>query len=109
MKLSRSGLIYAYVDRLPLRGVAADRFEQNDRSTSAETPSSFFNPASRYRSRFRYWIPDASVDVERVRRDIASVGRYGGGGIELLPYYMNGLAKDGLTRLRLPVLVDWTN
>lgn len=62
----------------------------------------FANPSVQVRPRFRYWVPDASVDVNQVAADIAEVGRVGGSGIELLGYYLYGYWQPG------PVAVDWT-
>ncbi|KAL1877886.1 hypothetical protein Daus18300_002239 [Diaporthe australafricana] len=50
----------------------------------------FLDPPSRERPRFRYWLPDASVDPETVRSDIRAAGEIGAGGVEFLPYYNYG-------------------
>lgn len=50
----------------------------------------FLDPPSRERPRFRYWLPDASVDPETVRSDVRSAGAIGAGGVEFLPYYNYG-------------------
>jgi hypothetical protein len=63
---------------------------------------SFSNPSSQSRARFRYWIPDASVDLDAVAADIKSAGAVGAGGVELLGYYWYG-DQDGET-----VSTDWT-
>jgi hypothetical protein len=62
----------------------------------------FSNPSARYRPKFRYWIPDASVDPERVKADIASAGAQGAGGVEVLGYYWYGNFGSFF-----PVPVDW--
>ncbi|KAE8327854.1 hypothetical protein BDV39DRAFT_204569 [Aspergillus sergii] len=46
-------------------------------------PGSFADPAKVTRPRFRYWLPDASVDPEDVAFDIRDLGNHGAGGIEL--------------------------
>jgi hypothetical protein len=46
----------------------------------------FENPAVHVRPRFRYVVPDASVDTDGVAADIGRVGDVGSGGIELLGY-----------------------
>ncbi|KAI1366485.1 hypothetical protein F5Y08DRAFT_351412 [Xylaria arbuscula] len=51
---------------------------------------SFANPASSVRPRFRYILPDASVDPEIVSADIAGAASVGAGGIEFLPFYEYG-------------------
>lgn len=62
----------------------------------------FANPASRDRPRFRYWLPDASVDPEVVRQDILDSGALGIGGVELVPFYNYGGALGPP-----PPGVDW--
>lgn len=53
-------------------------------------PGTFENPDSRSRPRFRYWLPDASVDGNIVSADIKSAGDIGAGGVEFLPFYNYG-------------------
>ncbi|KAF2183515.1 hypothetical protein K469DRAFT_728036 [Zopfia rhizophila CBS 207.26] len=53
----------------------------------------FSDPSSRSRPRFRYWLPDASVDPDTVKADIKSVASIGGGGVEFLPFYEYGGAN----------------
>ncbi|KAL5360501.1 hypothetical protein BJX96DRAFT_165211 [Aspergillus floccosus] len=55
----------------------------------------FENPAARVRPRFRYWLPDASVDSAIVQQNIKDAGALGAGGVELLPYYNYGDAVPG--------------
>lgn len=50
----------------------------------------FENPSKNVRPRFRYWIPDASVNLTTVADDIKEIGRIGASGIELLGYYLYG-------------------
>lgn len=64
----------------------------------------FQNPSAKSRPRFRYWIPDASVNVSQVAADIADAGRIGAGGVEILPYYNYGDIEIG----PIDVPVDWT-
>ncbi|CZR61746.1 uncharacterized protein PAC_11643 [Phialocephala subalpina] len=54
----------------------------------------FSNPSVNARPKFRYWLPDASVDPSLVAADIEGIGDVGAGGIELLNYYMYG-GEDG--------------
>jgi hypothetical protein len=50
----------------------------------------FQAPSARVRPRFRYWLPDASVNASQVADDIREAGRVGSGGVELLGYYLYG-------------------
>lgn len=50
----------------------------------------FENPPSRSRPRFRYWLPDASVDGAIVAGDIKAAGAIGAGGVEFLPFFNYG-------------------
>ncbi|PYH97995.1 hypothetical protein BO71DRAFT_447541 [Aspergillus ellipticus CBS 707.79] len=56
----------------------------------------FENPAARARPRFRYWLPDASVDPGIVQQNIKDAGALGAGGVEFLPYYNYGTAMPEL-------------
>lgn len=42
------------------------------------------------RPKFRYWIPDASVDPAIVARDVQAAGNVGAAGLEALGYYLYG-------------------
>lgn len=64
----------------------------------------FQNPSSNLRPRFRYWIPDASVDPAQVAADVKDAGRIGAGGVEILGYYNYG--DDG--PIQGPIPTDWT-
>ena len=46
----------------------------------------FQDPSVHVRPRFRYWIPDASVNLTEVAADFAKVKAVGMGGLELLGY-----------------------
>ena len=55
----------------------------------------------------RYWVPDASVDLEEIANDFSLIEKAGLGGMELLGYYLYGnypsvVAEGG------PSPVDWT-
>lgn len=56
---------------------------------------SFQDPAPRVRPRFRYWLPDASVDSGRVQQNIKDAGALGAGGVEFLPFYAYGSEVPG--------------
>jgi len=62
----------------------------------------FANPGTNVRPRFRYWLPDASVDVDTVAADIAAAGSIGAGGIELLPFFEYGGELGSM-----PAGADW--
>lgn len=66
---------------------------------------SFANPSSFVRPRFRYWVPDASVNLTQVTADIHDAARIGAGGVELLPYYNYGGVTFGAGA---SVPTDWT-
>lgn len=42
------------------------------------------------RPKFRYWIPDASVDPAIVAKDVQAAGIAGAAGVECLGYYLYG-------------------
>lgn len=44
----------------------------------------FQNPAVFVRPRFRYWVPDASVDLTTLANDVAGARQAGAGGVEVL-------------------------
>jgi hypothetical protein len=50
----------------------------------------FENPSKHVRPKFRYWIPDASVDPDVVASDVKAAKEVGCGGLELLGYYLYG-------------------
>ncbi|KAL4783796.1 hypothetical protein BJX76DRAFT_368146 [Aspergillus varians] len=63
----------------------------------------FESPSAATRPRFRYWLPDASVDVDVVTSDIEAAGKLGAGGIEFIPFYNYGGEEGGP-----PPGADWT-
>lgn len=50
----------------------------------------FQNPSVHVRPKFRYWIPDASVDPAIVAKDVQAAGIVGAAGVECLGYYLYG-------------------
>lgn len=68
-------------------------------------PGSFLNPSQYVRPRFRYWIPDASVQSSDIANDLELVKRAGAGGMELLGFYYYG-ATQSTSLLTVPS--DWT-
>ncbi|KAJ5864500.1 uncharacterized protein N7529_006416 [Penicillium soppii] len=55
----------------------------------------FDEPAINARMKFRYWLPDASVDVITVQHDIKAAGALGAGTVEFLPLYNYGASLAG--------------
>ena len=77
-----------------------------DALTHANRDLGTFEDPSRYaRPKFRYWVPDASVDLSDVAYDLESVKRAGAGGMELLGYYYYG-ATQFSSQVIVPT--DWT-
>ncbi|KAM0549861.1 hypothetical protein ACHAPJ_009108 [Fusarium lateritium] len=66
---------------------AAEHIRATQPSNSSGT---FLAPSSRVRPRFRYWLPDASVDPDIVAQDVASAASIGAGGLEFVPFYEYG-------------------
>lgn len=117
MKITLSALLVV-TDLLSGRSArAAPKYEEPELGT-------FQNPSSLSRPRFRYWVPDASVNLSRVQNDIADAGSVGAGqldplichsiahanfpnatgGVELLGYYNYGDIESGAG----VIPVDWT-
>lgn len=59
-------------------------------SNCTRSLDNFLHPSSRERPKFRYWLPDASVDAGTVEVDIKAAGDIGAGGVEFLPFYNYG-------------------
>ncbi|KXH64067.1 hypothetical protein CSAL01_01314 [Colletotrichum salicis] len=53
----------------------------------AHSLDNFASPPNTCRPKFKYWLPDAQVDIEAVTRDVAEIASVGEGGLEFLPYY----------------------
>ncbi|KAJ8098505.1 hypothetical protein POJ06DRAFT_136574 [Lipomyces tetrasporus] len=60
----------------------------------------FQNPSVNVRPRFRYWLPDASINTTFLSDDIAQLAQRGAGGVEFLNYFDYG----GLVA---PPSTDW--
>lgn len=73
------------------------------RSDYTNITDGFLSTPSRQRPRFRYWLPDASVDAETVKADIKYAGAIGVGGVEFLPFYNYGGELGGP-----PIGVSWS-
>ncbi|KAI1399275.1 hypothetical protein F4819DRAFT_465758 [Hypoxylon fuscum] len=61
-----------------------------DYTTDNTHLGTFSDPAVRVRPRYRYWLPDASVNTQYLAEDIAELGVRGAGGIQFLNYYNYG-------------------
>ncbi|KAI9035663.1 uncharacterized protein KD926_003141 [Aspergillus affinis] len=79
-------LVFLSTLLLPQYGLAA----VNDQVNADLDYGSFESPSSRIRPRFRYWLPDASVNATIVQENIKSAGAIGAGGVEFVPYYNYG-------------------
>lgn len=73
------------------------------RSSDGNIADDFLSTPSQQRPRFRYWLPDASVNAETVKADIKSAGAIGAGGVEFLPFYNYGGGLGGP-----PAGVNWS-
>lgn len=64
-----------------------------DLTAGADAPTqdgTFKDPGARARPRFRYWLPDASVDAATVKSDLEAAGDIGAGGVEFIPFFNYG-------------------
>ena len=77
--------------------------DTNDQVTANLDYGTFKSLSARVRPRFRYWLPDASVDHSTVQDNIKSAGAIGAGGVEFLPFYNYG-AQLGAS----PPGADWS-
>lgn len=76
----------------------------NDQTGANIDFGTFASPSSNVQPRFRYWIPDASVNTSQVAADIKDAGRVGAGGVEVLGYYNYGDVGSDV----YPIPTDWT-
>ncbi|KAJ4296362.1 hypothetical protein N0V90_006407 [Kalmusia sp. IMI 367209] len=72
------------------------------RYPAAHRRGSFENPSAIVRPKFRYWLPDASINPVHLAEDIAQIGQRGAGGVELLNYFNYGGVQGPP-----PKEVDW--
>ncbi|KAK5120725.1 hypothetical protein LTR85_006083 [Meristemomyces frigidus] len=82
-------------------GICLPTNKTDDQVNAAIEAGTFERPSALVRSRFRYWLPDASVNHTRVALDVADAGRVGAGGVEVLGYYLYGSYPGEL------IPVDW--
>jgi hypothetical protein len=88
--------ILSYLSLLYLALVRAAFNPVGPQANSTIGLGTFDDPASLVRPRFRYWLPDASVDPQIVAQDIAAAGSIGAGGVEFLPFFEYG-GEEGAT------------
>lgn len=103
-----SGPSFAYVLPLALHAVVTLAVGTNDQVESAIDYGTFQNPSSNVRTRFRYWVNDASHNLSYVAKDVKDIAQAGGGGLELLGYYLYG--DTGVDRGIIDAVIqsDWT-
>ena len=65
----------------------------DDLVNAAIDAGTFQDPSVKVRPRFRYWPPDASINLTRMVEDIKGLGEIDAGGVELLGYYLYGGGK----------------
>ncbi|PYH34346.1 uncharacterized protein BO87DRAFT_308478 [Aspergillus neoniger CBS 115656] len=68
----------------------------------------FQDPSSNVRPRFRYWVNDASLNLNVVAEDVKAMGESGAGGLELLGYYLYGDTLNYGAQMQCPLQSDWT-
>lgn len=86
-------------------GSALPRNRTDDQVEAEIDAGTFQNPSTNVRPRFRYWIPDASVDLDTVVEDVKEIARIGASGFELLGFYLYGGPPAGFGTF---APVDWS-
>lgn len=86
-----------------LGGLTSAAASTSNQAGSPFNGGTFQQPSSLVRPRFRYWLPDSSVDPDVLKADIASAGSIGAGGVELLPFFQYGGAIGSI-----PPGADWS-
>lgn len=80
--------------------------DHTDDQVLAEIDAGTFQaPSVNVRPRFRYWIPDASIDLDTLVDDVKEVARIGASGFELLGFYLYGGPPAGFGTY---APVDWS-
>lgn len=89
--LTISKVVVAATVAALLNGVAGLPKNRTDALVNAAIDAGTFqNPSVNVRPRFRYWVPDASVNHTSLADDIKEAGRVGAGGVEVLGFYQYG-------------------
>ncbi|ENH75763.1 hypothetical protein FOC1_g10003928 [Fusarium oxysporum f. sp. cubense race 1] len=70
-------------------GVAVGQYIATS-SNNGNAIQGFEAPATEYRPKFRYWLPDADVDHDILKGDVQDLKKLGAGGLEFLPFYNYG-------------------
>lgn len=100
-----SAVLCAFLAASPSLAQVARR---SNPSTSAHIDKGTFeNPSVHVRPKFRYWLPDASVDIDVVASDVKAAKDVGMGGLELLGYYLYGGPPSNGAGRGLAAPVDW--
>jgi hypothetical protein len=86
---------------LSLLGLCLPDNHTDDQVYAEIQSGTFSQPSVNFRPRFRYWLPDASVNLTRVAQDIADAGVVGAAGVEFIGYYLYGASPGTF------VPVDW--
>lgn len=68
----------------------------------------FQDPSANVRARFRYWVNDASMSLDRVANDVKDIAQAGAGGLELLGFYLYGGMGAFGGGNDAPLQSDWT-
>ncbi|KAH8879860.1 hypothetical protein GQ53DRAFT_853096 [Thozetella sp. PMI_491] len=97
----------AYFVRREVLGtrVGAPSPAEGRRNQTAIDAGTFQDPSANVRPRFRYWIPDASADLDTVVDDVREIARIGASGFELLGFYLYGGPPAGFGTY---APVDWS-
>lgn len=79
-------------------GPTLNRRDAGSSANAAVDTGTFQSPSVHIRPKFRYWIPDASIDPVIAASDVRAAGAVGAGGIECLGYYLYGGPPDNAGR-----------
>ncbi|KAK5033113.1 hypothetical protein LTR13_007078 [Exophiala sideris] len=110
MFILRLSVLCSSLLAISLYGTVTAALPQNhtDPSTNAIVDKgTFSNPSVNVRPKFRYWIPDASVDPQIVASDVSAAGSVGAAGLELLGYYLYGGPPSNGAGRGVGAPVDW--
>lgn len=89
-------ILYLLIVLGVVKSVAALPTNHTDSLVNAAIDAGTFqNPSVNVRPRFRYWVPDASVDHATLAEDVKAAGNVGAGGVEVLGYYLYGGTPQG--------------
>ena len=91
---------WSFVASVAIALLSSKTFALPDNHTDSLTNAAidngtFSNPSVKVRPRFRYWVPDASVDHTVLANDVKAALEAGAGGVEVLGYYLYGGTPQG--------------